>query len=353
MTPLQSTLALIKPVDPVWIERARHRLDRLTKPPGSLGRLEWIAARLCAIQETLAPLAGPRRIAIFAADHGVASEGVSAYPSIVTAQMVANFLRGGAAINTLAAAAGADVCVVDVGVAHPVDAGGTCAAFAARRIGDGTHNMTRRAAMDAAEAEAALQAGIDVAEAAASAGVKLFACGDMGIGNTTAASAITAAMTRSPAATVTGSGTGVDAPTLARKVAAVTEALRVNRPGRDPLLVLRSVGGFEIAAIAGAYLGAARHRMTIVGDGFVTTAAALIAAELCPAFLDYWFAGHRSPEPGHAIQLDYLRQTPLVDLGLRLGEATGAALAMPIVGAAAAMMTGMATFEEAGVAAPV
>jgi len=351
MTALHATLAQIRPVHPAWVERAAQRLDRFTKPPRSLGRLEWIAARLCAIQETLAPAASPRRIVIFAADHGVASEGVSAYPSIVTAQMVANFLRGGAAINALAEAVGAGVEVVDVGVAHHVECSGTRAAFVARRVAPGTRNIARGPAMTAAELEAALQAGEDAAHAAADAGVRLFACGDMGIGNTTAASAVTAAITRSPAARVTGPGTGIDADALARKALVITQALRVNQPGRDPLAVLRSVGGLEIAAIVGAYLGAARRRMTIVGDGFVTTAAALIAAELCPSFLDYWFAGHQSPEPGHLVQLEYLRQAPLLDLDLRLGEATGAALAMPIIAAAAAMMRGMATFEEAGVAA--
>ena len=351
MSALDTTIARVRSIDRLWIERAEQRLDRLTKPPRSLGRLEWVAARLCAMQETLTPAAGPHRIAIFAADHGVAAEGVSAYPSIVTAQMVANFLDGGAAINALAAVAGADVTIVDVGVAHDVDRGGTRAEFAARRVAAGTRNIAHGPAMSTAEAAAALEIGIEAAHQAADAGVTLFACGDMGIGNTTAASAITAAITRSAPLRVTGPGTGIDNDALARKAAVVTQALRVNQPGRDPLVVLRSVGGLEIAAIVGAYLGAASRRMAIVGDGFVTTAAALVAAELCPSFLDYWFAGHRSTEPGHTVQLDYLRQTPLVDLDLRLGEGTGAALAMPIVAAAAAMMSGMATFDEAGVAA--
>lgn len=326
------TVPPIRPIDPDWLRRAERRLDRLTKPAGSLGRLEWIAARLCAIQETLAPETEPRRIVVFAADHGVAAEGVSAFPQAVTAQMLANFSRGGAAINALARVAGAELVVVDVGVAEP------------------TRNFLHGPAMTHAELDAAFQAGVDAADAAAAAGVRLLGCGDMGIGNTTSASAITAAITGAPVERVTGRGTGVDADRLAHKTAVVARALDVNPARHDPLEVLRCLGGFEIAALAGAYLRAAQHRLTIVGDGFVATAAALVAAEVRPAFLDYWFAGHRSPEPGHTVQLEHLRQPPLLDLGLRLGEATGAALAMPVIGAAAAMIGRMATFDEAGVA---
>ena len=342
-------LPAVRPVDPRWIVRAQERLDRLTKPRGSLGRLEWVAARLCVIQETLAPVTAPSRILIFAADHGVASHGVSAYPPAVTAQMVGNFLKGGAAINALAAVAGSDVWVVDVGVAGPIAEEGRHASLVRLPVRAGSRSMVDGPAMTHDELDRALEAGIRAADAAAAAGIRTLGCGDMGIGNTTAASAITSALTGAPPAAVTGRGTGIDDERLAHKVALIAAALEKHHPD-TPLETLRCVGGLEIAAVVGAYLGAAHHRLAVVGDGFVTTAAALVAAALCPAFADYWFAGHRSPEPGHAIQLDCLGQRPLLDLDLRLGEATGAALALPLLAAAAAMISGMATFEDAGVA---
>ena len=347
---LHEAIGRVRPVDVTWRDRAKARLDELTKPPRSLGRLEWIAARLCAIQETVTPRVVPRRIVVFAADHGVTEEGVSAYPSAVTAQMVGNFLRGGAAINVLARAAAADVCVVDVGVAGDIDASGQAAAFVSRRVRPGTRNMTKGPAMSEDELASALRVGLDIADGAARDGVAVIACGDMGIGNTTAASAMTAAFLRVAAAEVTGPGTGIDGEMLARKIDVVRRALAANQPGRDPLAILRTVGGLEIAAIAGAYVGAAAHRMAIVGDGFIATAAALVAASICPPFLDCWFAGHRSSEPGHMLQLGFLRQRPLLDLEMRLGEGTGAALAMSLFGAAAAVMNEMATFDSAGVA---
>lgn len=347
---LHEAIGRVRPVDVTWRDRAEARLDELTKPPHSLGRLEWIAARLCAIQETVMPRVVPRRIVVFAADHGVTEEGVSAYPSAVTAQMVGNFLRGGAAINVLARAAAADVCVVDVGVAGDIDASGQAAAFVSRRVRPGTRNMTKGPAMSEDELASALRVGLDIADGAARDGVAVIACGDMGIGNTTAASAMTAACLRVAAAEVTGPGTGIDGEMLARKIDVVRRALAANQPGRDPLAILRTVGGLEIAAIAGAYVGAAAHRMAIVGDGFIATAAAIVTASICPPFLDYWFAGHRSSEPGHTLQLGFLRQQPLLDLEMRLGEGTGAALAMPLFAAAAAVMNEMATFDSAGVA---
>jgi nicotinate-nucleotide--dimethylbenzimidazole phosphoribosyltransferase len=347
---LHEAIGRVRPVDVTWRDRAEARLDQLTKPPRSLGRLEWIAARLCAIQETVTPRVIPRRIVVFAADHGVTEEGVSAYPSAVTAQMVGNFLRGGAAINALARAAGADVCVVDVGVAGDIDASGQAAAFVSRRVRPGTRNMTKGPAMSKDELASALGVGLDIADSAAGDGVAVIAYGDMGIGNTTAASAMTAAILGVPADEVTGSGTGIDSEMFAHKVDVVRHALTTNQPGRDPLAVLRTIGGFEIAAITGAYVGAVAHRMAIVGDGFIATTAALVAASICPPFLDYWFAGHRSSEPGHTLQLGFLRQQPLLDLEMRLGEGTGAALAMPLFGAAAAVMNDMATFDSAGVA---
>jgi nicotinate-nucleotide--dimethylbenzimidazole phosphoribosyltransferase len=289
---------------------------------------------------------------VFAADHGVAAEGVSAYPSTVTAQMVGNFLRGGAAVNALARAIAADVWVVDVGVAGDIDATGGSASFLSRRVRPGTRNMALGPAMSNDELASAVDVGLEVANAAARDGVAVLACGDMGIGNTTAASAMTAAFTNAPAADVTGRGTGIGNETLTRKIATIARALRINRPGRSPLEVLRTVGGLEIAAIAGAYVGAAAHRIAVVGDGFITTAAAMVAAELNPSFLDYWFAGHLSTEPGHRLQLAYLQQDPLLQLNMRLGEGTGAALAMHLLSAAAAVMNEMDTFESAGVAGP-
>jgi nicotinate-nucleotide--dimethylbenzimidazole phosphoribosyltransferase len=346
---LLASIARVRPVGVTWRDRAEARLDNLSKPPRSLGRLESIAARLCAIQETDAPRAAPRRVVVFAADHGVAADGVSAYPPAVTAQMVGNFLRGGAAINALAGMAGADVCVVDVGVAGDIDTSGTAAAFIPRRVRPGTRNITREPAMTHAEVIAALDTGLDIADDAARDGIAVIAFGDMGIGNTTAASAMTAALTHAPPSEVTGHGTGIGNDMLIRKVDAVARALQINASGDDPLEILRRLGGLEIGAITGACIGAAAHRIAIVGDGFIATAAALAAARLCPPFLDYWFAGHLSSEPGHRVQLAHLDQQPLLRLGMRLGEGTGAALAMHLLGGAAAVINAMATFDSGGI----
>jgi nicotinate-nucleotide--dimethylbenzimidazole phosphoribosyltransferase len=346
---LRAALACVCRVDPEWQRKGEIRLAGLTKPLQSLGRLEWLAARLCAIQQTVSPRATPRRVVVFAADHGVSVEGVSAYPASVTAQMVGNFLRGGAAINALAGNAGADVWVVDVGVAGSVDRAGSDATFLDRRVRAGTRNMVDGPAMTTGELQAALDAGLEAADRAAADGVMLFACGDMGIGNTTAASAITASLAGVPAADVTGRGTGIDDHMYRRKIDVVNRALEVNHPGPQPLEVLRAVGGLDIAAIVGAYAGAAGHGMAIVGDGFIATAAALIVDQLCPAFVDYWFAGHRSREPGHGVQLALLRQQPLLDLDMRLGEGTGAALAMHLFDGAVSVMNHMATFDAAGI----
>ena len=343
----------VRPVSEHWRREGARRLDRLTKPPGSLGRLEEIALRCCAIQETLDLTTSPRRIIVCAGDHGVVAEGVSAYPRAVTAQMVANFLAGGAAINALAAAAEADVWIVDVGVDGPIAADGRHARLLSRRVRNGTRNMLEEPAMSEAELVAALQVGLDLAAQAAADGVRLLGLGEMGIGNTTAASAVTAAMTGRPPALVTGRGTGVDEDTFGRKVSVVGRAVARHRsaPGAPsaPLDALRSVGGLEIAALCGVCLGAAAHRLAIVADGFVATSAALVAAALAPSLTDYLFAGHLSPEPGHAVQLDHLGLSPLLNLNMRLGEGTGAALAMPVIGAAARAFTSMATFESAGV----
>ena len=342
---LDAAVGRIRPASESWRREAERRLHRLTKPPGSLGRLEDVALRCCAIQETLDLTTVPRRIIVCAADHGVVAEGVSAYPKAVTAQMVANFLRGGAAINALAAAADADVWIVDVGVDGPIATSGRHARLVSRRVRNGTRNMLDEPAMTEAEVLAALQVGLDLATEAVADGVRLLGLGEMGIGNTTAASAVTAGVTGRPAALVTGRGTGVDEETFARKVRTVERAIAAHGcMPRAPLEVLRAVGGLEIAALCGVCLGAAGRRVAIVTDGFVATSAAL-----APSLTDYLFAGHLSPEPGHAVQLEHLGLRPLLDLNMRLGEGTGAALAMPVIGAAARAFTSMATFESAGV----
>jgi nicotinate-nucleotide--dimethylbenzimidazole phosphoribosyltransferase len=340
----------VRPVSEHWRCEGALRLNRLTKPPGSLGRLEEIALRCCAIQETLALTTSPRRVIVCAGDHGVVAEGVSAYPSAVTAQMVANFLGGGAAINAMAAAAGADVWIVDVGVDGPIARTGDHARLLSRRVRNGTRNMLEEPAMSDEELLAALQVGLELSAAAAADGVRLLGLGEMGIGNTTAASAVTAGLTGHPPSRVTGRGTGVTDETLARKVSVVERAIATHgcAPGA-PLDVLRAVGGLEITALCGVCLGAAAHRVAIVTDGFVATSAALAAAAIAPSLTGYLFAGHLSPEPGHAVQLEHLGLRPLLHLDMRLGEGTGAALAMPVIGAAALAFTSMATFESAGV----
>src|SRR6266851_1468472 len=355
MDPLTDTLNRIAPIEHEWIARAEARQLQLTKPPGSLGRLEEIASRLCAIQQSLEPRATRRRIVVFAADHGVAAEGVSAYPQEVTAQMVANFCAGGAAINALARVAGADLLVIDIGVRGNtqndiVDDGGGRANFRSQRVRAGTRNIARETAMTETEMHAALKVGIESASEAARAGVTLIGLGDMGIGNTTAASAVTAALTGMLPADVTGRGAGADDATFARKIKMVEQALALNQPqAADGLDVLRKVGGLEIAGLCGLCLGAAAARIGIVTDGFIATSGAALAVRLCPAVTDYIFAAHLSPEPGHCALIGLIGKRPILDLNMRLGEGTGAALAMNIIGAAIAAFTEMATFDSAGV----
>jgi nicotinate-nucleotide--dimethylbenzimidazole phosphoribosyltransferase len=337
----------IRAIDPRWIESAsRHQLE-LTKPPGSLGRLEEIANRCAAIRESFELTASRPRIVLFAADHGVSAEGVSAYPQEVTAQMVLNFLHGGAAINALARSGGIELMVVDMGVATllPDSAG-----LVARSLGPGTRNFCREPAMTDAEMAAAVETGIEFAREAAGAGCDLLGFGEMGIGNTTAASAITAALTHQPIDAVVGCGTGADDACMARKRSAIERALVLHAACLgEPVGILRCVGGFEIAAMCGLCLGAAAHRLPVVMDGFIATAAAALAVRLCPASSGYLFASHRSAEPGHPHLLAMLQQEPLLDLGMRLGEGTGAALAMKVVQGAIAAFTGMSTFSAAGV----
>jgi nicotinate-nucleotide--dimethylbenzimidazole phosphoribosyltransferase len=334
---------------------ARRRLDALTKPPGSLGRLEELAIRLAAIRGD-APRVEAPVVFVFAADHGVVAEGVSAYPQTVTAQMVENFVAGGAAINVLARQAGARVVVADFGVASEWRQGGASGAgpLVERKIARGTANLALGPAMSAPQAVDAILAGAALADDAARAGADLFATGEMGIGNTTAASAITAAITGAPPDEVTGRGTGVDDATWRRKVDVVRRALAVNRPDpRDGLAVLAALGGFEIAGLAGVILAGAARRVPVVLDGFIATSAALVAVALAPAARHAVFAAHRSAEPGHAIALRHLGLEPYLDLGLRLGEGTGAALFVHLARAAARVYGEMATFKSAGVDGPI
>lgn len=328
------------------LAEAQRHLDGLTKPPRSLGRLEEIAARLFVLRGG-APRVERPVIFTFAADHGVVAEGVSAYPQVVTAQMVENFLRGGAAVNVLARQAGARVVVADFGVANPVGGSPDLIACA---FGPGTANMARGPAMRRAEAVAAVETGARLAEAALDAGADLLATGEMGIGNTTAASAITAAITGLAPARVTGRGTGVDDAALERKADVVRRALEVNAPdARDGLDVLAKVGGFEIAGLVGVILAGAARRVPVALDGFIAGGAALVAVTLAPAARHALFASHRSVEPGHTAVLAHLGLEPYLDLDLRLGEGTGAALFIHLARAAAAIWNEMATFKSAGV----
>ncbi len=343
----------ILPVSRKFLERARARQLRLTKPPGSLGRLEELGVRLAAIQRSENPRLGPGAVVVAAADHGVTAEGVSAYPAEVTPQMVQNFLAGGAAVNQIARAAAAEVYVLDVGVNGPEFP--IHERLIPARVRAGAGNIAREPAMNPAEAMAALQAGENAARRAISEGATLLAAGDMGIGNTTAAAALTAALLSLPASEVTGRGTGVDDAAYARKVAVVERALAraAAQLGElaeaDPLEVAAQLGGLEIVAAAGVFLAAAAAGLPAVSDGFPVTAGALLAVRLEPDLKDYLFAGHRSLEPGHARQLQALGLEPVLDLGLRLGEGTGAVLSFPVLRAAAEVLAGMATFDEAGV----
>ena len=326
---------------------AQRWLDRLTKPPGSLGRMEELARRLAEISGRCPPSVRHAVIFTLAGDHGVVEAGVSAYPQIVTAQMVENFLRGGAAVNVLARHVGARVVVADLGVASPLPDHGL---LRSHPIGAGTADMTRGPAMTREQAVAAIEAGIALVEGERALGLDLAATGEMGIGNTTAASAVTAAFTGAPAAAVVGPGTGVDEEGRKRKIAAVARALEVNRPDpADGLDVLAKVGGFEIAGLVGVVLAAAAHRVPVVVDGFPAGAAALAAVRIKPEAREYLLASHRSSEPGHRHVLEALGLEPYLDLGMRLGEGTGAALCIGLAQAAVRLLTEMATFKSAGV----
>jgi nicotinate-nucleotide--dimethylbenzimidazole phosphoribosyltransferase len=353
MKELEKITSAIRPIDHSWLERAAERQNRLTKPPRSLGRLEEISCRLAAIQQTLSPGVDHKRVVVFAGDHGVTEEGVSPYPSEVTAQMVANFLRGGAAINAVAKTVGADLVVVNAGVASPIpqiENPSKHVRFVQKPVRKGTRNFTKEPALTEEETVRALLLGSEMAYEAKQAGVNLIGMGEMGIGNTTSASAITATLTESSAAAVTGRGTGVDDEALLRKQRIVDQGVRLHAPSADdPFHILQSLGGLELAGLAGLCLAAAANRMAIVCDGFIATASAAIAVKMCPAVSDYLFCGHLSTEPGHAIILGFLGKKPLLQLDMRLGEGTGAALSMSVIDAAVRTFVEMATFESAGV----
>jgi nicotinate-nucleotide--dimethylbenzimidazole phosphoribosyltransferase len=344
---ITETIAHIQPLDDDAMRAALSRQDQLTKPHGALGRLEALSIQIAGITRNARPRFKQPTIITMAGDHGVARQGVSAYPSEVTPQMVLNFLRGGAAINVLARHIGARVVVVDMGVAsdlpvHPE--------LANHKIAKGTRDLSSSPAMTRDEARRAVEAGIEVVMREIRRGAGIIGTGDMGIGNTTPSSAIVAVITHRAVAQVTGRGTGVDDAGLARKIATIERALEINRPDpNDALDVLSKVGGFEIGGLAGVMIGAATQRVPVVIDGFISGAAALIAYGLVPSVQPYLIAAHRSVEVGHRALLEYLRLEPLLDLDLRLGEGTGAALGISICIAACKVLDEMATFGEAGV----
>jgi nicotinate-nucleotide--dimethylbenzimidazole phosphoribosyltransferase len=344
---LPSTIEAIKPLDEAAMARARSRQDTLTKPPGSLGRLETLSIQLAGIQAKPTPVITDNAIITMAADHGVVAEKIGNWPQEVTAQMVYNFLRGGAAINVVAHQVGARVIVVDMGVAaalkpHP--------SLLVRKIGPGTKNMALGPAMTESQAVMAVESGIAVVQEEATRGLDIVGTGDMGIGNTTASSAICAVMTGKPAAEVTGRGTGLTDAQLAHKTSVIERALAINRPDPErPLDVLARVGGFEIGGLVGVMLGAAARRIPVVIDGFISGAAALIAVALSPQLRDYLIAAHLSAEPGHRITLEHIGLKPWLELDMRLGEGTGAGLGIFLAETAAGILRDMATFAEAGV----
>ena len=344
---LRERLATIQGLKKEFFDQAQERLDRLTKPRGSLGQLEEIARRYVAMVENIRPRIRQKIIYTFAGDHGVTAEGVSAYPKDVTPQMVYNFLRKGAAINVLAGHAGAKVIVVDIGVDHTFE---PAEGLVIRKVARGTGNIARGPAMSREQALQAISVGLEMADHAKSQKTDLVGTGEMGIGNTTPSSAILAALTGLPVNQVTHRGTGIDDVGLVRKVKIIEKALEVNSSDpKDPLDVLSKVGGFEIAGIAGLIIGCAGHRIPVVVDGFISTAGAMIAVALNSRAREYLFASHRSVEVGHQFMWEYIGQKPLLDLSLRLGEGTGAALAMSLIESSVKILTEMATFAEAGV----
>lgn len=336
----------IKPLPPERLQAAQAHLDNLTKPRGSLGVLEEVAALMAAMAGDGRPVVRNPRVYVFAGDHEVTSEGVSAYPPEVTALMVQNFLRGGAGINVLARRAGAEVRVVDVGMRADLDLPG----LIRRKVRPGAGNIARGPAMTREQAREAIQAGVDMALEAASDGCTLLGTGEMGIGNTTPSAALYAALLPASPRDVVGKGTGLDEDGMSRKVAVVEQALSENRERlTDPLSTLAAVGGLEIAAIAGLCLGAAARGVPVVVDGFISCAGALVALRLAPVVRDYLFFSHLSAEAGHRLYFTGLNIRPLLSLDLRLGEGTGAAIGMQLVQDAVAIYNEMATFQDMGI----
>lgn len=346
---LQETISAIEPQNLVWRNKAKERLEELTMPYWALGRLMDLAVDLAGITCSVNPNTSKRVVVVMAGDHGVVEQGVSKYPQEVTVQMVMNFLRGGAGINALARVAEAEVVVVDMGIRSEIKEVPLGAKFIRKKVAPGTKDIAKGPAMSREEAVKALEAGISIAMELAPQ-FDLLATGDMGIGNTTPSAAIVSVVSGVEPRHVTGRGTGLDNGELARKIEVVQRAISLNRPDpSDPLDILAKVGGLEIGGIAGFILGCARARKPVLIDGFISTAGALIAKGLCEASLDYMIASHRSAEVGHRVALEYLGLSPLLDLDMRLGEGTGAALAMPLVEAASRILTEVATFEEAKV----
>lgn len=348
VTSLEKVVEGIGPLDAGAMQAARARQDQLTKPRGSLGRLEELSIRIAGIRGEALPNVDQKAIIIMAGDHGVVAEGVTAWTQEVTAQMVRNFLRGGAAVNVLARNVGARVVVVDMGIA--ADLTKSHSQLVSKRIGSGTRNILEGAAMSRQEALRAIEAGMQVLEGEIAKGLDIVGTGDMGIGNTTPSSAICAVITGAPVREVTGTGAGLSNAQVLHKVEVIDRAICTTRPNsRDPLDVLAKLGGFEIAGLVGAMLGAACYRLPIVLDGFISGAAGLIATELAPALCDYLIASHLSAEIGHRTMLRHMGLEPLLDLGLRLGEGTGAALGIFLAEAATRTLAEMSSFAQAGV----
>ncbi|WP_282937108.1 nicotinate-nucleotide--dimethylbenzimidazole phosphoribosyltransferase [Paenibacillus sp. RC67] len=343
---LNQAVLEITPLDQAAIEAAGHHLDQLTKPPGSLGKLEEVARQLAGISGEVLPELGKKAVIVMAGDHGVCEEGVSAFPAEVTPQMVLNFLSGGAAVNVLSRHTGADVICVDIGVnadlEHPQ--------LYSRKVRKGTRNMAKEAAMTEEEAIQAIFTGMDLVKELASQGYTLFATGEMGIGNTTASSALLAVLSGIDVGVTVGRGTGIDDQKLLHKQAVIERAIAVNQPNpNDPIDVLAKVGGLEIAGLTGVILGAAMQRKPVVIDGFISSAAALVASRIAPLSASYMLASHLSQELGHARLLEAIGLSPMLRMDMRLGEGTGAVLAFPLIEAAVKIMKEMASFASAGI----
>ena len=350
---LEKIIKGIEPIDQDWIEKARERTAQLVMPTRALGRLHDISERLCGIQKTLIPSISRKAVLVMAGDHGIVDEGVSAYPQEVSGAMVQTFLAGGAGINAISKHVDAEVWVVDMGIIPELDTSGMAGAerLIVNKISNGTANFAQGPAMSLEMAEQSIQAGFQHALKLLQSGVEIIGTGDMGIGNTTPSAAIGAVITGADLDEMVGRGTGVDDEGLNRKKDAVRRGIEINQPVvGDGLDILSKVGGFEIGGIAGTILAGAYHKCPVVIDGFISTAGALIADTLCPRIRDYIFSGHCSEEPGHRAMLRHLKLNPILDLGMRLGEGTGGALAMSIMEGAIRVFTEVLTFAEAGVA---